>query len=292
MLCLHDTIHDDAPAGQRFLSAVEAAHALTVCILAAWQVARVLTIHRVEAVLAARSPHPPHGPRCPQCGAGLRRPGVAKRQIPSLFGPSQWRRRVGRCPQGCETPQGAPWDEALGLQPPQRSSGELQALGGAVAVLGPFATAARLLGWDRGSIVSPPAVWGWGQAAGQQAMEPLQKHWQALAQGDRPALAALAAALAAAPWVLGAAGGMVPLRPTGGQPTGTTQGHEVTVGVLARWSQPRPRPGQVIPRRRPRRRGAVLGDIEALQPRWWLEAVRQGSSTAPQVVWLREGARG
>ena len=37
---------------------------------------------------------------------------------------------------------------------------------------------------------------------------------------------------------------------------------------------------------------AVLGDIEALKPRLWLEAVRQGISQAPQVVWLSDGARG
>src|SRR2546422_604066 len=102
-----------------------------------------------------------------QCGEGLRRQGFAKRPIPSLFGPIQWRRRVGRCPHGCETPQGAPLDEALGIQPHQRSSGEFQALGCALAVLVPLATAARLLGWYRGSIVSPQAVWGWVQAAGQ-----------------------------------------------------------------------------------------------------------------------------
>src|SRR5919199_4139121 len=44
----------------------------------------------------------------------------------SLFGPNQWQRRVGRCPQGCATPQVAPLDEALGVQPHQRTSGELQ----------------------------------------------------------------------------------------------------------------------------------------------------------------------
>ena len=95
----------------------------------------------------------------------------------------------------------APLEEALGIPPPQRSSGELQALGGALAVFGPCATAARLLGWYRGSMVSPQAVWGWVQAAGQQAMETRQKHLHALAQGDLPAPEALAAALAAAPLV-------------------------------------------------------------------------------------------
>src|SRR2546428_559714 len=78
----------------------------------------------------------------------------------------------------------------------------------------------------------------------------------------------------------------------GGQPTGKTRWHEVKVGVLARLGQHRTRTGKVITRLRQRRLVAVLGDIDALQPRVWLEAVRQGISTAPQVVWLSDGARG
>ena len=252
----------------------------------------MLTSHLVEAVLAARSQHPTPWPRCPQCGAGLRSKGFAKRQITSLFGPIQWRRRVGRGPQGCETPQVAPVDEALGIQPPQRSRGALQALGGALAVCVPLATAARLLGWYSGSLVSPQAVWGWLPAAGQQALETLQKHLHALAQGDLPAPEALAAELAAAPLVVGADGVMGPLRPTGGQPTGKTPWHEVKGGVLARLRQHRTRTGKVITRLRQRRLVAVLGESEALTPRVWLAAVRQSSSTAPQVGWRSEGARG
>jgi hypothetical protein len=292
MLCLHDSIRDDDPDVQRLLRAVEDAPALTALMLAAWQVARTLTVHRVEAVLAERARHPTLWPRCPQCGAGWRSKGFAKRQITSLFGPIQWRRRVGRCPHGCETPQVAPLDEALGVQPHQRTSGELQSLGCALAVFVPFAPAARLLGWSSGGTVSPQAVWGWVQAAGQQVMETLQAHLHALAHGDLPTPEALAADLAAAPLVLGADGVMVPLRPTGGLPTGQTQGHEVKVGGLARLGQHRTRPGKVIPRLRQRRLVAVLGDIDALKPRLWLEAVRQSISTAPQVVWLSEGARG
>jgi hypothetical protein len=37
---------------------------------------------------------------------------------------------------------------------------------------------------------------------------------------------------------------------------------------------------------------AVLGGIEALKARLWLEAVRQGILHASQVVWLSDGARG
>src|SRR4029434_741180 len=101
MLCLHDSIRHNDPAVQRLLSALEHAPYFAALILAAWQVARVLTVHLVEAVLAERAQHPKLWPCCPQCGAGLRSKGFAKRQITSLFGPIQWRRRIGRCPRGC-----------------------------------------------------------------------------------------------------------------------------------------------------------------------------------------------
>lgn len=117
MRCLHDSIRDDDPSVQRLLHAVEDAYSLTVFILAAWQVARLLTVRLVEAVLAERAHRPCAWPRCPVCGVSLRSKGCATRQITSLFGPSRWRRRVSRCPQGCAIPQGAPFDEALGVQP-------------------------------------------------------------------------------------------------------------------------------------------------------------------------------
>ena len=182
MLCLHDSIRHDDPTVQCLLRAVEHAHSLTALILAAWQVARVLTVHLVEAVLAERARRPLSWPPCPACGASLRSKGFAARQVTSLFGPIQWRRRVGRCPRGCVIPQVAPLDEALGVQPHQRTSGELQSLGCALAVFMPFATAARLLGWYSGSTVSPRAVWCWVQAAGQRAMEQLHEQLQALAR--------------------------------------------------------------------------------------------------------------
>jgi hypothetical protein len=56
--------------------------------------------------------------------------------------------------------------------------------------------------------------------------------------------------------------------------------------------QHRTRTGQVLTRLHQRRLVAVCGDSDALKARVWFEAVRQGISTAPQVVWLSEGARG
>ena len=292
MLCLHDSIRDDDPDVQCLLRAVEDALSLTVLILAAWQVARALTVRLVEAVLAERARQPTAWPPCPECGASLRSRGLASRQMMSLFGPIRWQRRIGRCPQGCASPQVAPLDDALGVQPQQRTSGELQALGCALAVFVPFAIAARLLSWYSGRSVSPRAVWCWVQAAGHRAMAQLHEQLQAVAQGQQPTKEPLAPELEAAPLLIGADGVMVPFRPEGGQPRGKTAWHEVKVGVLARLGRHRTRTGQVITRLRQRRLVAVLGDIDALKPRVWLEAVRQGISTAPQVVWLSDGARG
>jgi len=123
-------------------------------------------------------------------------------------------------------------------------------------------------------------------------MQTLQEHLPALAHGDLPVPEALAADLAAAPWVLGADGVMVPLRPTGGQPTGKTRWQAITGGVFARLGQHRTRTGKVVTRLYHRRLVAVLGDVDALKPRLWLAAVRQGIRQAPQVVWLSDGARG
>ena len=123
MLCLSDSIRHDDPLVQRLRGTVEEAHTLPELVLAVWSLARVLAIHLVESVLAERARRPTSWPRCRQCGACMRSKGFVKRQVLSLVGPLQWQRRVGRCPQGCETPQVAPLDDARGWQPHQRTSG-------------------------------------------------------------------------------------------------------------------------------------------------------------------------
>ena len=292
MLCLRDSIRDDDPSVQRLLRVLENADSLTALLLAAWQVARVLAVHMVEAVLAERARRPTAWPPCPVCGTSLRSKGFAQRQLTSVLGPMHWRRRIGRCRHGCDIPQVAPLDAALGVQPHQRTSGDLQSLGCALAVCGPFATAARLLGWYCGGAVSPRAVWCWVQAAGHQAMEGLHADLAAGTQGDEPTPEPLTAAHAALPLALGADGVMVPFRPEGGTPKGKIRWRESKVGVLARLRQHRTRTGPVVTRLVQRRRVAVLGDMDALTPRLWREALRQGIRSAPQVVWLSDGGRG
>jgi hypothetical protein len=123
-------------------------------------------------------------------------------------------------------------------------------------------------------------------------MAQLHEQLQAVAQGHLPTEEPLPAQLEAAPLLMGADGVMVPFRPEGGHPRGKTAWHEVKVGVLARLAHHRTRTGEVVARLHQRRLVAVLGDIEALQQRLWLEALRQGIRHASQVVWLSDGARG
>src|SRR5262249_35469500 len=149
-----------------------------------------------------------------------------------------------------------------------------------------------LLGWYCGSVVSPCAVWCWVQAAGHQAMGQLQAALDAVARDNVPPPEPLPVELPALPLALGADGVMVPFRPVGGAPRGKTRWRETKVGVLARLGQHRTRTGQVVTRLAQRRLVAVLGDIDALAPRLWLEALRQGIRSAPQVVWLSDGGRG
>ena len=115
----------------------------------------------------------------------------------------------------------------------------------------------------------------------------LQEELEAVARGDAPPPETWAAALAALPLALGADGVMVPFRPTGGAPTGTIRWREIKVGVLARLGQHRTRLGHVVTRLQHRRLVAVLGDIEALSPRLWGEAVRQGIAHAPGLAQRR-----
>jgi hypothetical protein len=83
MLCLSDSIRHDDPSLQRLLRAMEDADSLTALTLAAWQVARLLAVHLVEAVLAVRARCPTSWPPCPVCGVPLRSKGFARRQSTS-----------------------------------------------------------------------------------------------------------------------------------------------------------------------------------------------------------------
>ena len=164
----------------------------------------------------------------------------------------------------------------------------------AFAVFVPFETASALLKRAIGVVISPAAIWGWVQTFGQRAMARLNKELEALAVGETPEAEPLEATLADLPLLVGADGVMVPFRPEKDSPKGRTIWREVKVGTLrvARLKRYTNREGKEVTRLERRRLVAVLGDIDALSPRLWLEALRQGVRTAKVVAWVSDGGRG
>jgi len=269
------------------MEAIENASKLTLLILSAWRLARVLAVRIVEEVLIERAQCPTQWTDCPKCGKRLHSKGFVRRQITSVIGVIRWKRRVGRCPHGCAIGQIAPLDSVLGLLPHQRTSVELQRLGCLLAIFVPFDTVAVLLNCLISVRVSSTAVWHWVQKAGRKAIDCLDHQLAELAAGRLPQMESLDEAICVLPLLMGADGVKAPFRPEGGK--GRTVWREVKVAVLARLGR---RSKSNAPQLHQRRLVAVLGSIDALRPRLWLEALRQGVLTAPQVVWLSDGGVG
>jgi hypothetical protein len=287
MSCLRDSIRQIDPSLQELTEAIEKASTLTLLIWSAWHFARVLAVRIVEEVLIERAQRPTQWTDCPKCGKRLHSKGFVSRQITSVIGIIRWKRRVGRCPKGCAIGQIAPLDKDLGLLPHQRTSVELQRLGCLLAIFVPFDTVPVLLNCIISVKVSSTAVWHWVQEAGGRAIDGLNRQLAELAAGQLPQMESVDEAISVLPLLMGADGVKVPFRPEGGK--GGTVWREVKVAVLARLGR---RSKSNEPQLRQRRLVAALGSIDVLRPRLWLEALRQGVLTAPQVVWLSDGGVG
>ena len=97
MSCLINTIHETNPEWQTLLDELENATTLSLLIIAAWQLARLLAVRMVEEILTKRSQVKTEWERCEQCGKRLQSKGFKPRQIKSIIGDIKWQRRLGRC---------------------------------------------------------------------------------------------------------------------------------------------------------------------------------------------------
>jgi hypothetical protein len=292
MSCLSNSIAQSDPSLQEWVERVKAASSLVLLVLAALQLGRAVAVKVVEEILNERGQAPDQGGTCSRCGKKLESKGLKPRSVLTLLGWVHWRRRVRGCPDGCEIGQVVASDEALGLQPYQQTSWEVKWLACALAVFVPFEIAAVLFGMLTGVPVCSKSIWLWVQASGYQAMERLNAQLEALTSGHLPDEEEMEAGIKILPLLIGADGVMAPFRPEGGMPNGKTVWREVKVGILARLGQRITKKGKKVTELKQRRLVAVLGDIDALSPRLWLEAMQQGILSAPKVVWLSDGARG
>ena len=260
-------------------------------VRAVWVLVRVVAVLVLEERLQALAQPAPVWPRCAQCGRRLRSQGYRARQWLTLFGEVHWKRRVGRCPEGCPG-QVTPLDEVLGVAPQQRYGAEVQALGCRLAVFVPYETAVRLLQQLTGTAVAPGTVWNWVQRLGQRLVQEVEADLQALESGDCRGQESVPEALKGQPMVIGADGVMVPFRPYPATPKGKTRWGEVKVAIVARLGRWVNRQGRTVTRLAQRRLVAVHGGLEALQARLWLEALRQQVCGVRHILWLSDGGRG
>ncbi len=292
MTCLLDTIGEVNPEWKTKVDELEKATTLTALIMVAWQLARILAVELVEETLAKRAEEKTEWECCPKCDKRLQSKGFKPRQIKSIIGVIKWERRVGRCPNKCAIGQVAPLDKELGLASNQKSDNGLQQVACLVAIFVPYETAEMLMKQLTGIKVSSQTIWEWVQSAGERMMKSLEGELEALAAGKLPETEAMSAEIAAQTLLMGADGVMVPFRPQAKTAEGKTKWREVKVAIFARLGKVRTRAGKLIPRLHHHRVAAVLGDIDDLSERMWLESLKQGVKEAPQVVWLSDGARG
>ncbi len=146
MPCLLKTIQQSNREYEEMVEELAKAPTLALMIIIAWRLARKIAVGLVEEVLAKRAESKTEWCVCEKCGKRLESKGFAGRQIKSVIGIIKWRRRVGRCPNKCAIGQVAPLDEAMGLQPNQKSDSGLQQMACLAAIFVPFETAAMLLG--------------------------------------------------------------------------------------------------------------------------------------------------
>jgi hypothetical protein len=292
MSCLRTSIPQVDGLLQEWVVAIEQASSLGAMMWAAWQLARALAVRLVEEELKKRAQRPTEWPRCEVCGKQLESKGFVERALRGLIGTVRWERRVGRCPERCKIGQVAPLDAELGLKPNQRITDGLMRAACALALFVPFEEAAVLLRLLTGVILSPVSIWNWVQEIGGKAKARLEGQLRELEAGNEPEAEEIGTEEAQWPLLIGADGVMVPFRPNHGQPRGHTVWREVKVGVVARLGQRLTQTGKPVTHLTRRRLVAVLGDIDALQPRLWLESLRQGILTAQTVVWLSDGGRG
>lgn len=292
MLTLNSQIGLDAPEWQEFSEKLQTSVTLASLVLTAWQIGLWFAKTLVEYQLNERAKRPQQWSNCAECGSRIESKGFVSRRMLTLVGWVEWKRRVGRCPNRCQGSHCTPFDTVLGIGAYQQTSVELMRLGCLLAVFLPFELAVQLLAQLCGIAVSDDTVWRWIQTFGGQAIHQLKGELEQLAKGVEPVAEPLDPTLNSLALVIAADGVSVPFRPQPGSAKGRIRFREVKMAVLARLRHQPNRKGKSVTRLHQRRFVAVLGDIAVLRPRLQLEALRQSITTAAQVVWISDGARG
>lgn len=268
------------------------AETLTALVLTAWRMGLWFAKAIVEQQLAERAQAPTEWNCCSVCGKQLVSKGFAKRQMLTLIGEVEWKRRIGRCPRRCSGSQQVPFDTILNIDAHQQTSTEIRRLGCLLAVFLPFELAASILQQLSGISVSEDTIWNWVQITGQQAKQQLEAQLQSFSSGEAVQSEPLDSKLNTMPLVIAADGVTVPFRAQPKTSKGAVIWREVKVALFARLGKHQTQKGETVTRLHQRRLVAVLGTVDDLKSRLQHEAHRQGIDKARQVAWISDGARG
>lgn len=292
MIAPFNELYPDHAEWQQLCQDLQQALNFSALIWVALQMGLWLARQVAQQELHRRSQQPLAWPQCPECGHQFHSKGWRSRQMQTLIGTLIWKRRVGRCSQGCPGSQCVPLDVALGIAPHQQTDEGLLRLGILLCLTMPYGLAQWVLGQWNGVSLSATTLWQQVQRYGQAAQQDLQQQLLAYQNGGSITAETLDAEVAQKLLAIGADGVTVPFRPQAKTPKGKTQWREVKVALLARIGQRVTRSGQQVTQLLHRRVVAVLGDIDTFMPQLQLEAHRQSFAQAPQLVWLSDGAKG
>lgn len=217
---LLDTLCQTEPQGSAWRQRLTTAESLSALVWIGFEIAFWLARGLIEQELERRAQAPTQWPDCPHCGRRLRSKGFRARQVTTWVGTMRWRRRVGRCPGHCAGAQVTPLDEALGVQPYQQFSVEVERLGCLLSLFLPFDLAADLMEQLSDLSVSSSSLWQWVQRWGQQTVQQLESQLNRLAAEETIAPDVLEDTVAQMTLVMAADGVMVPMRPRAGTPPG------------------------------------------------------------------------
>ena len=113
---------------QQLCKRLQSVSSLSAIVLTARQMGLWLARVIVEQQLHKRAVASTGWSTCIVCSARLVSKGFVKRQMLTLVGKVEWKRRVGRCPHRCLGSQQSPFDTVLAIQAYQQTSTELMRL--------------------------------------------------------------------------------------------------------------------------------------------------------------------
>ncbi|MBF0224173.1 MAG: ISKra4 family transposase, partial [Desulfobacterales bacterium] len=174
------------PETKEIFKSLEKAVSLQDIIISTLILIKSMAIWIVEEIIRLRANVTTDWPLCPKCGQRLESKGFQSRQILTLFGSVHWKRRVGRCPNGCKIGLIAPLDASLKIAPYQMTCNTIKRIACLLAVFLPFEIVVFLLQQCLGLKISSDAVWNWVQKFGSEAMYKIEEELRQLREGNSP----------------------------------------------------------------------------------------------------------